>query len=250
VKIQNGLKNELACVVRTDLEGVEALAQFIMALVRKGGPSVTAQFFENYLSMNKPFIRIGRDEILEFDLIANAASENIERFENQTFISPTQSNPVFSDLEAMTANPTAKDIQVLDDWKVDFSYKKIAGIRRLAAAGATDLIDTGLAFFAFGQSSLVSSGVFDLKRAGDRIFVTGQVTHVFTDADGYNFNPGKFFHAESQVLERHKKARPFTWEAEWSELVDGEIRIGHALPRGPVQGLRRHWVRFETRPGP
>lgn len=211
---------------------------------------MTVQFFENYLKMSKPFIRIGRDEILKFDWIANAASENIERFEKQTFVSPTQSNPVFSALEAMTANPAAKDIQVLDDWKADLNFKKAAGIRRFAVAGATDFKDTSLAFLAFGQSSLESKGVFDLKRAGDRIIVTGKVTHVFIDADVYNFNPGNFFHPESQVLERHKKARPFAWEAEWSELIDGEIRIGRAVPRGPEQGLRRQWIRFETRPGP
>ena len=35
VKIQQGLKGDLACVVRTDLEGVEAMARFFLADFRK-----------------------------------------------------------------------------------------------------------------------------------------------------------------------------------------------------------------------
>ena len=35
VKIQQGLKDDLACVVRTDLEGVEAMARLFLADFRK-----------------------------------------------------------------------------------------------------------------------------------------------------------------------------------------------------------------------
>ena len=43
--------------------------------------------------------------------------------------------------------------------------------------------------------------------------------------DGYNFNAGAFFHPESQVLERHMKAKPFPWKAEWVDIVTGELEI-------------------------
>jgi hypothetical protein len=58
VKIQNGLKDDLACVVRTDLEGVEAMAQFILADWRKKGFTLAVRFFENYLKANAGFVQV------------------------------------------------------------------------------------------------------------------------------------------------------------------------------------------------
>ena len=49
VKIQNGLKEELACVVRTELEGVEALTKPLLAEGRKRGLKLAVRFFEHYL---------------------------------------------------------------------------------------------------------------------------------------------------------------------------------------------------------
>ena len=249
VKIQQGLKDDLACVVRTDLEGVEALAQSLLAVGRLGGPTLPVRFFENYLNMKEPFIRVSRDEAIEFDLITNAAAENIERFKDKTFISLESSNAAVAAIEEITKNPKAEGIRFQDEWKSDFNLTA-AGLRRFAIAGATDFVNTFLFVLAFGQSSVISTGVFDLTRQDDRILVTGTITHVLIDVDGYNFNPGKFFHPESQILEKHGKAKPFKWEAEWRELVDGELQVGTFLPRaGGSQNLRRRWVRFETRPG-
>ncbi len=97
---------------------------------------------------------------------------------------------------------------------------------------------------ATGASSLTSTGEFLLQRKGTRILVTGVITHVWTD-DGYNFDPGKPFHEEAQVLERHGKAKPFQWEAKWEEGILGELQIENVFK--PDAALR--WISFETRPG-
>jgi hypothetical protein len=78
--------------------------------------------------------------------------------------------------------------------------------------------------FGPGGSNLKSSGGFALTRIGNRIAVTIAVTQVWSD-DGYNFKKDKLFFEESQVLERHGKAKPFKWSAEWDEYVTGELEI-------------------------
>ncbi|MHA1153612.1 MAG: hypothetical protein ACTSQ7_13285, partial [Alphaproteobacteria bacterium] len=88
VKIQNGLKNDLACVVRSDLESVEALAQFLLAVGRKWGLRIAVRFFERYLGASGESMELNRDEALECDLARNGMAENIERFKQQTFVAP------------------------------------------------------------------------------------------------------------------------------------------------------------------
>jgi hypothetical protein len=77
VKIQNGLKNDLASVVRTDLEGVEALAQFYLADWRKKGFKIAIRFLENYLKANGNPMQLSRDEALSFDDVRKAVAINI-----------------------------------------------------------------------------------------------------------------------------------------------------------------------------
>ena len=248
LKIQQGLKNELACVVRTDLEGIEALAQFLLATGRKGDLKLAVRFFENYLNMKEPFIRVGRDEAFEFDLVRNAVQENIERFKQRNFIAPESSTPGSSVVENITKNPKTQIAQFQDHWKVDFNFT-VAGVARFIKAVVTDTIDTASARVGPGESSLTSCGDFRLRRQGDRILVTGTITHLWTD-DGYNFDPGKSFDKEARVLEKHGKGKPFRWEARWSDIVDGELQIGTFLPRSESgQSLRRRWLRFDLKPG-
>ena len=90
---------------------------------------------------------------------------------------------------------------------------------------------------------MTSSGEFKLRRKGDRIFVEGRITHVWSD-DGYNFNRNAPFHDESLVLERHKKAKPFPWKAEWLEVFTGELEVVGAITPNP----RLRGLRFELRP--
>ena len=77
---------------------------------------------------------------------------------------------------------------------------------------------------ATGPSNLTSTGEFLLQRKGDRITVTVTVTHVWSD-EGFKFDTGDPFRDEAQVLERHKKAKPFPWKAEWVDIITGELEI-------------------------
>jgi hypothetical protein len=90
---------------------------------------------------------------------------------------------------------------------------------------------------------LNSTGKFELQRKGDLILVEVKITHVWSD-DGYDFNEGDPFHDESQVLERHKKAKPFKWKAEWQEVLKGEILIVDSYSANPS----RRGLRFEVTP--
>lgn len=78
VKIQQSLKDDLACVVRTDVEGVEALAQFLLAVGRKRGLQLAVRFFQHYLGASGRFIELSREETMEFEEIRDAVQINME----------------------------------------------------------------------------------------------------------------------------------------------------------------------------
>ncbi len=243
VKIQQGLKDDLACVVRTDLEGVEALTQVLLADWRKKGFTLAVQFLENYLKADGTAIELGLGESPEFDLGRNGAAENVERFKQRNLLSPDPSNPAFTAIDEISKKPDVTVTQFQDHWKFDLDYSA-TGIGRFLEAGIAEPDATVSAFLATGRSSVTSTGDFLLHRQGDRIFVTGAVTHLWNDVDGYNFNAGAFFGPESQILERHKKAKPFKWEVKWEEGILGELQI--ESPFSP--SATRRWINFETNP--
>ncbi len=243
VKIQNGLKNDLACVVRTDLEGVEALAQFLLAEFRNAGLKLAVRFVENYLAAKATPIEIGLEQSPEFDLGRIGAADNVERFKQQNLISPNPSNPAFSAIDDISKKPDVPITKFQDHWKADINFGA-AGAERYIEALASGRKATVSAFLATGRSSVTSTGDFLLQREGDRILVTGAIAHEWSDVDGYNFNVGKLFYEESQVLERHHKAKPFQWTIKWEEGISGELLIENAFSPNAT----RRWIKFETNP--
>ena len=242
VKIQQGLKDDIACVVRTDLEGVEALAQVFLADFREKGFSLAVRFLENYLKANGDPIELTREAVLEFEEIRDAVQKNIERFKEETLIAPRPKNPAFLAVEEITNDPTATVRNFRDDWVVGFDFS-LAELLIISQTDSHAGRASGSIAFGPGGSSLTSTGEFLLQREGTRILVAGAITHVWTD-DGYNFDPGKPFHEEAQVLERHGKAKPFQWEAKWEEGILGELQIENAFSPNAT----RRWVSFETNP--
>ncbi len=242
VKIQLGLKDDIACVVRTDLEGVEALAQVFLADFRKKGFSLAVRFLENYLKADGDSIELSREAVLEFEEIQDAVQKNIDRFKEETFIAPGPKNPASSVVGEITKDPKATVRNFQDHWVVGFDFNMVQlGSRFLFGSDAER--PSGSIAFGPGGSGLTSTGDFLLQREGTRILVAGAITHVWTD-DGYNFDPGKPFHEEAQVLERHGKAKPFQWEAKWEEGILGELQIENAFSPNAT----RRWVSFETNP--
>ncbi len=243
LKIQSGLKDDFASVVRTDLEGVEALTQFLLAEGRKEGFTLAVRFLENYLKADGAAIELGLGESPEFDLGRNGAAENVERFREQNLLSPDPSNPAFSAVDDISKKLDVTVTQFEDHWKYDLDYSA-TGIGRFLEAVFDELDATVSAFLATGRSSVTSTGDFLLQREGDRISVAGAITHIWSDVDGYNFNAGALFRPESQVLERHKKAKTFKWTVEWEEGILGELQIENPF----TPGATRRWISFETNP--
>ena len=243
VKIQNGLKDELASVVRTDLEGVEALAQFYLADWRKKGFTLAVRFLEHYLKVDGSNIELSREEALTFDEVHDAAAVNIERFWQDNLIEPKSKDPDASEaVEAITNGPDV-GIQAFDDhWVRGIPSKALENWLKAMFGLEVDPLSGSLGFGA-GGSNVTSRGAFYLKRTGNRIVVRVSVRHVWSD-NGYDFNLEAPFHDESQVLERHKKAKPFPWEAEWDDIITGELNV--ADPFTPEARLQE--IVFEVRP--
>jgi hypothetical protein len=121
VKIQQSLKTDLACVVRTELEGVEALAQFVLASLAKNGLKLAVRFWGQYLGASGSSIEVPREEALEFDLVRNAVEENVERFKQRNFITPGSSTPGSLAVEDIAKNPKTRVAQ----FQLGFRYRAL-----------------------------------------------------------------------------------------------------------------------------
>ena len=223
VKIQQGLKDDLACVVRTDLEGVEALTRFLLADGRKKGFDLAVRFLENYLKANGDLIQLSRDEALAFDDVQDAVAVNIERFWQNNLIAPKTPQQGLLEVEAISKNPEDKVQKFEDNWVRGIPTRAWLNVIKPMLGLDVDP-QSGSIGFGVGGSNLASTGVFELQRNGDRIAVTVTVTHVWSD-EGFKFDPDDPFRDESRVLERHKKAKPFPWKAEWVDIITGELEI-------------------------
>ena len=243
VKIQQGLKDDLACVVRMSWKGLRHSSNSILAAFRDFGLALPVRLLEHYLGASGSSIQVSRDEALQFGLIRNAVEVNIERFKERNFIAPNPNNPAFSAIEDITKNPAARVSGFQDHWKRDIDRNSVVGAIKIAVRGFSDLGGTIEVLLGPGSSSLTSSGDFLLRRQGDQVLVTGTIMHLFTDP-GFNFNPGRILHEEAQILQRHGKARPFTWTAEWREEVVGVLQIENIFQPDAA----RRWISFETRP--
>ncbi len=242
MKIQNGLKDDLACVVRTDLEGVEALAQFILADWRKKGFTLAVRFFENYLKANAGFVQVSRDEALSFPDVRNAVAINVERFWEINVIAPETDEQGLREVDAISKNSKENVKRFEDSWVSGIPSRAEKNVARMKLGLNVDP-QSGSIGFGPGGSNLASRGEILLQRKDDWIAVTISVTHVWSD-DGYNFDKDAAFYDESQILERHGKAKPFKWAAEWDDVLTGDVQIQN--PFTPIAS--RRGTGFEARP--
>ncbi len=197
---------------------------------------------ENYLKAGEDLIVLSRDEALAFDDVQDAVAVNIERFTQINLIAPKSSAQGLTEVEAITKNLEEK-VQTFQDHWVRGIESRAFGNRLKPMFGFDVDPQSGSIGFGIGGSNLTSTGEFLLQRESDRITVTVSVTHVWSDL-GYKFKPGKPFYDESQVLERHGKAKPFPWKAEWNDVIAGELQIVNAF----TPNATRRWIGFEVRP--
>ena len=163
MKIQNGLKDDLASVVRTDLEGVEALAQFILADWRKKGFTLAVRFLENYLKADAGELGLSREEALAFDAVRAAVELNINRFWQDNLIAPKSLNAKVNEaVEDITKNPAVTNQGFYDYWERGVPSQAVWN----ALLSKIDVdVDpqSGSIGFGIGGSNVTSSGEFNTK---------------------------------------------------------------------------------------
>jgi len=242
VKIQNGLKDPLASVVRTDLEGVEALAQFILADWRKKGFTLAVRLFENYLKANAGLVPVSQDEALSFPEVRDAVAINVKRFWDINVIAPETDAQGLQEVDAISKNPKENAKIYADSWVSGVPTRAEKNFAKMKLDLDVDP-QSGSVGFGPGGSNVTSHGEILLQRNDDWIAVTITATHVWSD-DGYNFDKDAVFYDEAQILERHGKAKQFKWKAEWAEVLTGKVQILN--PFTPIAS--RRGTSFEARP--
>jgi hypothetical protein len=122
-----------------------------------------------------------------------------------------------------------KQADIEDDWKRDLTER---GFLREYFIGDTD--------FALANGQMGVSSKFDGKaiREGDKIFISGTVTHTWDDT--YHFNEKEFklhddsslgleFHQreydEAEMLKKYAGAKEFNIKGKWEQKVRGSITI-------------------------
>jgi hypothetical protein len=178
---------------------------------------------ERYLEANGKEIELSQDEAVSFVDVRNARMVNISRFWQNNLIAPKTENQGLKELEDISKIPDQDAQTFTDNWVRSIptrawqnAFWQMIGVDVDPQSGSIS--------FGPGGSNLKSIGVFELQRNGNRIAVTIAVTHVWSDK-GFEFEPDDPFRDEALVLERHKKAKPFPWNAEWVEIITGEMEI-------------------------
>ncbi len=195
----------------------------------RNGLTDAAANLRHYLSGSGTPKIYSRDQALAFPQIREAVTENTGRFEATTFLGesgkdklkpgePTH-NKLPRDLKTMK---DGQSITFWDNWDID--RKNVPVI--------LDTIGRDRNFaLAFGETKVKANGEFKATRHGDRIEITGIVTHDWDDKyDFHNIQPGA---AEARVLEPAGEAAPFKMGAKWQRKMTATVEIRNGKLMNP-----------------
>jgi len=248
--VASKLNDEIAAVVRPKVAASLRRAHGYIKAWREDGRELAAQFLEHYLSASGTPITVTREVALSFDLIRTAVAKNIERFQDMTFLKPEPTKPHVQALAATVNGRPGTQVTLEDYWKYDFQHGSPTGIGRYASSawdefweGDTSATENMSFFLSAGSSHLTSTGKFDLMREHDHVRVFGRITHVWTD-EGYNFDPGGIFANDAALLEAAGLAKPFSWRAEWVDILNGSIAY-FGVPAAVRRPFRK-WLTFDV----
>jgi hypothetical protein len=177
-----------------------------------------------------------------FPDVQAAVAVNVERFWQINVIAPETDAQGLREVEVISKKPEEKVQEYEDSWVSGIPSRADKNFAKMKLGLDVDR-QSGSIGFGPGGSNLASHGEILLQRTDDWIAVTISVTHVWSD-EGYNFDKDAVFYEESQILERHRKAKPFKWAAEWTDVLTGKVQIQN--PFTPIAS--RRGTSFEARP--
>ncbi len=169
---------------------------------RKKGYDVAADNLQRFLDGTGGIKKESSSWLRSFTAITSAQKVNEGRFEK-----------ALSDLALKVGKGKTKTFS--DYWD-----------RQLTASVFTEL------YYASGTSSITSTGTFKLTRVGDKITITGTVTHKWHDPYDWHaglaaYIPGygSISDADALLLQKHRGAAPFKMESTWKSSVKGTYII-------------------------
>ena len=184
------------------LNEIEAAYRAMISDSRRQGYNIAADNLQRFLDGTGGTKTLTVTWLRGFDAIVSAERANQERFESS-----------LTDL-AYTV-PDGGSRRFNDYWD-----------KMLTASQATEL------YYASGTSSIKSTGSFTLARSGKQITITGTVDHHWYDPYDWHaglgvYVPGHGFISDEDglLMQRHRGARPFHMEADWTQTVSGSVEI-------------------------
>ena len=178
-----------------------------------------ADNMERFLSGRGGIKEYTREESRQFAPIRDAEEKNQSRFENRTFLGNTK-NAGAKRLAGLRDGDT---MTFGDDW--DRDYDKFDTYVRGAANPDYAL--------GFGQLKVTSTGGFTATRRGNKIHITGTVTHKFKDRYDFHAGASSGYTTEAYMLQQSGRAKPFLQRGAWAREVSGTVDIGNGSLSNP-----------------
>lgn len=180
------------------LDEIEQRYRAMIASARERGADVAADNLEHFLEGGGEKRTLDVTWLRGFSEITDAERINQERFEHS-----------LNDIAAEMSDGQSRTFS--DYWD-----------RQLTASVTSEL------YYASGTSTIHSSGEFTLTRSGSTVTITGTVTHHWFDPYDWHAGLGAYIPGHGSIsdedallLQRHRGAKPFEMESDWTQQVSG-----------------------------
>lgn len=166
-----------------------------------------AEALERFLDGSGETENYSRDELISIDWFRRAEEQNMERFENKTFLFTPET------LEEVRGIEDGEAVHFEDHWDRDFGDEEY--LEKVFLDG--DFIRT------FGRAKLESKGSFVARRKGDEIVIEGMVVHNFDDP--YDFHLGQSGAPGALAMEQYRGAKSYDRKGSWQQGVTARVRV-------------------------
>ena len=194
---------------------------------RRLGYENAADNLERFLKGGGGTKTITREEARRFPVIREAEAKARHRFENSSFLGRSENTKLNDALKRLIAGETDTEKGIIEHWDRVFGE---LDVQREYWFGDRDFA------LANGEMSIKSGFDGNAVRDGDKIRVTGTVTHSWDDP--YDFSRWQPGGIDALAMQKGRRASEFKIHGEWKQRAKGTVTIRD----GKLVDPRFEWV--------
>jgi hypothetical protein len=218
--------------IKSEVEGAKNTLNGLIWTARLAGLDFAADHLERYLSGKGGVDIVSSEQAHRLDFVRDVERENRKRFENVTFLGKTLRNEDVN-FKLHHMNPNGLPVIIEDKW--DRASDSILEHPFNPDAGLT-----------FGRAQVTSYFIGEARREGDKIYITGNVTHTLTDT--YDFQRGKIEAEAPLVMRQDGDAQDYDIKGSWSQPVSGTVLVERVGDEDVLSDPKFQWGGFHDVP--